>query len=101
MSNCPFNPASLLLKSYSIDGFKENISNKWYESNAKLYFIDAVTESMNDVEDEYSDFPFDQGFGSSDMTYAVKSFIDNLINIGGFTGEYKTDFTPRLSIVKI
>ena len=50
-----------------------------------------------DVADEWAaDWEDGQGFGSSDLTYMVKDFLDNLIG----TLPLKTIFNPYLQIIK-
>lgn len=53
---------------------------------------------LYDEADKFCDdyeWPEDEGFGSSDMTFAIKEFVDGLLD-----PEFKTVFNPRLSIVK-
>jgi hypothetical protein len=59
-----------------------------------------VYEALNDVAEDYSDWPEDQGFGSSDMTYVRKSFIDTMISIANLNGYYETKFDPYLKVVE-
>ncbi len=65
-----------------------------------ITFSDAVFEALNDVAEDYSDWPEDQGFGSSDMTYVRKSFIDSMISLANLNGYYQTDFKPYLKVVE-
>lgn len=57
-------------------------------------------ETATEVAQEWTDdWDTDQGFGSSDGTYMLKDFIDRIIYC--FTDKsYKTEFIPRLSVVK-
>ena len=56
--------------------------------------------SLEDLASDYSDWPEDQGFGSSDMTFVRKNFIDSMINYGNLNGYYETDFKPYLKVVE-
>jgi len=89
MNTTPFPPTNLLLKVRRINGF---LDLKFPTSN----LMEFVLETCED----YSDWPEDQGFGSSDGTYAAKRCIDDVIN-SHYNGEYETKFTPFLSVVKI
>jgi len=105
MNNVPFNPAHLLQRAEAIEGF-EVIKSRFPMiisspvGDRVHTFGDAVYNSIEIVSMEYSDWDSDQGFGSSDMTYAVKSFIDEMIWYAGLNGKYETKFTPRLSVVE-
>ena len=65
-----------------------------------ITYSDAVYEALNDVAEDYSDWPEDQGFGSSDMTYVRKSFVDSMIDMANLRGYYMTDFKPYLKVVE-
>jgi hypothetical protein len=65
-----------------------------------ITYSDAVYEALNDVAEEYQDWPEDQGFGSSDMTFVRKSFIDSMIRMANLNGYYETDFQPYLKVVE-
>ncbi len=65
-----------------------------------ITYADAVYEALNDVMEDYSDWPEDQGFGSSDMTYVRKSFVDSMISLANLNGYYQTDFKPYLKVVE-
>ena len=60
-----------------------------------FYLMDYVLE----VCENYSDWDSDQGFGSSDITYAVKEVLDNII-MSFYRGKLMTEFTPCLSVVE-
>jgi hypothetical protein len=55
---------------------------------------------LNDLIEEYQDWPEDQGFGSSDMTYVRQSFINTMISLANLNGYYMTDFKPYLKVVE-
>ena len=61
-------------------------------TNRVITYSDAVYEALNDVIEDYQDWPEDQGFGSSDMTYVRKHFIDTMISLANLNGYYMTDF---------
>ena len=65
-----------------------------------ITYSDAVFNSLEDVASDYSDWPEDQGFGSSDMTFVRKNFIDSMINYGNLRGYYETAFKPYLKVVE-
>jgi hypothetical protein len=97
----PFNIQNVL-SARQIEGYDiiENafpVTSKF--SNREVTITDAIYEALSDVISDFEDWPEDQGFGSSDMTFAKKSFIDSMINIAGLHNEYKTDFKPFLKVV--
>ena len=58
--------------------------------------LDIATEVATDWTNDWDE---DDGFGSSDGTYMIKDFIDNVIwRFAG--GKLMTKFTPSLSIVE-
>ena len=65
-----------------------------------ITYSDAVFNSLEDVASDYSDWPEDQGFGSSDMTFVRKHFIDTMISLANLNGYYETDFKPYLKVVE-
>lgn len=105
MNQVPFHPANLLQRAESIEGYEviknqfPNIVSSPIGDRVHTY-TDAVFNSIEIVSSEYSDWDSEQGFGSSDMTYAVKTFIDEMIWYAGLNGKYETKFTPRLSVVE-
>jgi len=76
-----------------IAGFSEMVKDEnipqW---NILELAIDVATEWTNEWDE-------DQGFGSSDGTYMIKDFIDNVIWRFA-AGKLMTEFTPTLSIVE-
>jgi len=90
MKNLIFSPIRLVDRAKTLEGF-DMIYSK-LEDKFALY--ETATEIAEEWTDDWSE---DQGFGSSDFTYALKCFIDRMISLVG--GGYKTDFTPRLSIL--
>lgn len=93
----PFNPSFLYERATKLAGFSELKS----AIEGRCYFTDALFNSLQYVIDEYSDWDSEQGFGSSDTTYAMKSFVDYLIGESYLVNEFETKFTPCLSIVKL
>lgn len=99
----PFNLNSVLATSQLIEGF-DIVKNAFpvvgKYTNRVITYSDAVFEALNDVAEDYSDWPEDQGFGSSDMTFVRKSFIDSMISLANLNGYYQTDFKPYLKVVE-
>ena len=87
-------PQSLVFKAKGyIDGFSEmvrdNETPQW----------DLLEIAMEVAEEWTNDWDEDQGFGSSDGTYMLKDFIDNVIwKYAG--GKFMTEFNPSLSVVE-
>ena len=99
----PFNLNSVLATASLIEGFdvvKNAFPVEGRFTNRVITYVDAVYDALNEVVEDYSDWPEDQGFGSSDMTYVRKSFIDTMISIANLNGYYKTDFKPYLKVVE-
>jgi len=99
----PFNLNSVLASASLIEGF--DVVRNAFPVEGKyvkrvITYSDAVYEALNDVAEDYSDWPEDQGFGSSDMTYVRKSFIDTLISLANLRGYYETKFDPYLKVVE-
>ena len=99
----PFNLNSVLATASLIEGF-DTVRNAFPVegrfTKRVITYSDAVYEALNDVAEDYSDWPEDQGFGSSDMTYVRKSFIDSMIHMANLTGYYETRFDPYLKVVE-
>ena len=98
----PFNLTSVL-SAREIEGYDiiENtfpVVSKW--SGREVTITDAIYVALSEVISDYEDWPEDQGFGSSDMTFARKSFIDSMIGIANLHDDYKTDFKPFLKVVQ-
>jgi hypothetical protein len=99
----PFNPNSVLATASLIEGF-DVVRNAFpvvgRYTNKVITYSDAVYEALSDVCNDYEDWPEDQGFGSSDMTYVRKSFIDTIIELANLRGYYETKFQPYLKVVE-
>ena len=88
------NPQDLVFRAKGhIVGFNEMIRDE------EIPQWDLLETALNVVEEWTEDWSEDEGFGSSDMTYMIKDFIDTVIwkYTGG--GKYMTKFTPSLSVV--
>jgi hypothetical protein len=99
----PFNLNSVLASASLIEGFdvvKNAFPVEGRFTKRVITYPDAVYEALNDVAEDYSDWDEDQGFGSSDMTYVRKSFIDSLIDMANLRGYYQTKFDPYLKVVE-
>jgi len=92
-------PQSLVFNSHRVNGFTKMIGDEQIPQWDLLEIAQEVAEEWT------NDWPEDEGFGSSDMTYMIKDFIDNVITSvymknGMGSGMYMTKFTPSLSIVE-
>ena len=99
----PFNLNSVLATASLIEGFdvvRNAFPVEGRFTKRVITYSDAVYEALNDVAEDYSDWPEDQGFGSSDMTYVRKSFIDTMIDLANLRGYYETKFQPYLKVVE-
>lgn len=86
-------PQSLVFNAHRINGFTKMIDDEQIPQWELLIIATDVVSSWTEWWDE------DAGFGSSDMTYMIKEFIDDVI--GHFAGgKLMTKFTPTLSIVE-
>jgi hypothetical protein len=99
----PFNLNSVLATASLIEGFdvvRNAFPVEGRFTKKVITYSDAVFHSLNEVAEDYQDWPEDQGFGSSDMTYVRKSFIDYMIDMANIRGYYMTDFKPYLKVVE-
>lgn len=99
----PFNLNSVLATASLVEGF--DVVRNAFPVEGKytkrvITYADAVYEALNDLAEDYSDWPEDQGFGSSDMTYARMSFINTMISLANLNGYYETKFAPYLKVVE-
>ena len=85
-------PQSLVFRAVSrIAGFSEMVRDN------EIPQWDLLETATQVAEEWTNDWDDDQGFGSSDGTYMLKEFIDDVIM--SFTKRnYKTEFTPMLSV---
>jgi hypothetical protein len=86
--SAPFSANDLIFRSYFLSGVHELLSQ------VSPYNIRTAAEQ---VEYEYSDWDEDQGFGTSDFTYAMQRFLDEVISFEKVP--YRTQFNPRLEVV--
>jgi len=93
----PFNVYRLVDRSKQIEGFE---LIKKLRGNDVMY-SECLSLSMDCVIDDYSEWPAGQGFGSSDTTYAIQSFINHVIRYCGLSEELKTTFNPHLCVIKL
>ena len=99
----PFNLNSVLATASLIEGFdvvRDAFPVEGRYTKRVITYADAVYEALNDVAEDYSDWPEDQGFGSSDMTFVRKHFVDTMISLANLNGYYQTDFKPYLKVVE-
>ena len=99
----PFNLNSVLATASLIEGFdvvRNAFPVEGRFTKRVITYPDAVYEALNDVAEDFADWPEDQGFGSSDMTYVRKSFIDSMISMANLRGYYETKFQPYLKVVE-
>ena len=91
--NYLMHPADLVFgaKAY-IDGFNHVIETEDIQQK------DLLDIAMHVVSEWSSDWPEDQGFGSSDGTYMIKDFIDTIL-WSQTKDKYKTVFNPGLRVV--
>ena len=86
-------PQTLIFNSHRVNGFTKMIGD---EQIPQLELLEIATEVAEEWTEDWDE---DQGFGSSDMTYMIKNFIDNVI-WRFVSGKLMTEFTPSLSIVE-
>ena len=84
---------SLVFNAHSIKGFTKMVASE------QIPQWDLLETAMEVVKEWTDDWDEDQGFGSSDFTYMLKDFIDNVIWKYA-SGKLETKFTPSLSIVE-
>jgi hypothetical protein len=85
----PFTEDKLRLLGGRIEGAYEFLRQTRQEDR----LISAV-----EVTDEYSFWNGDQGFGKTDMMYAVERYLDTLIYYSKLP--YRTEHYPTLKVVK-
>jgi hypothetical protein len=91
VENLIFSPQRLLDRAKNVNGIY------WIQDVTRInQHYDLAEEIAQDWTEQWSD---SEGFGSSDFTFALKDFIDQLIVIK--KQPFKTVFNPCLEIVKI
>jgi len=99
----PFNLNSVLATASLVEGFdvvRNAFPVEGRFAKRVITYSDAVYEALNSVAEDYQDWPEDQGFGSSDMTYVRQSFINTMIDLANLRGYYETKFQPYLKVVE-
>ena len=92
--NYLIDPQDLIFRAKSrIDGFTKMIGE---EEIPQWDLLETATEI---AEEWTNDWDEGHGFGSSDGTYMLKEFIDNVIWSFTNGGKYMTKFNPILSVV--
>jgi hypothetical protein len=86
-------PQTLIFNAHRVNGFTKMVGDEQIPQWDLLEIATEVAEEWTEDWDE------DQGFGSSDMTYMINNFIDNVIWRFA-SGKLETKFTPSLSIVE-
>jgi len=98
----PFNLNNVLAAT-SIEGF-DSVKNAFPVENRftkrVITYAEALNEALIDVAESYRDWPEDQGFGSSDMTYLHQSLIDTMIGLANLEDHLKTEFAPYLKVIR-
>ena len=94
MYNYLVHPQDLVFNSHRVNGFTQLVKD---EHIPQWDLLDIATEVASQWTD---DWPEDQGFGSSDMTFVRKSFIDSMIRMANLNGYYETKFDPYLKVVE-
>jgi hypothetical protein len=77
----PFSLNSVLATASLVEGFdvvRNAFPVEGRFTKRVITYADAVYEALNNLMEDYSDWPEDQGFGSSDMTYVRQSFINTM-----------------------
>jgi hypothetical protein len=99
----PFSLNSVLATASLVEGFdvvRNAFPVEGRFTKRVITYSDAVYEALNNLMDDYQDWPEDQGFGSSDMTYVRQSFINTMIDLANLRGYYETKFQPYLKVVE-
>jgi len=99
----PFSLNSVLATASLVEGFdvvRNAFPVEGRFTKRVITYSDAVYEALNNLMEDYQDWPEDQGFGSSDMTYVRQSFINTMIDLANLRGYYETKFQPYLKVVE-
>lgn len=93
-------PQILVSRAYSVNGFYAMITAE----KIPMEVVDAIAEeTVQRMVSPYWDE--EDGFGSSDMTFMIKEFIDDVIThiyiaLGQTSGLYKAVFCPTLTVLE-
>ena len=94
MTNYLITPEDLVGRAMNVKGFRDVYLNEGIEPKVVLEVaMDIATEWANDWEEG-------EGFGSSDATYMVRHFIQDVLIYGGVSDRFQVDFTPYLEVVE-
>ena len=93
----PFNVYNVMDSCKKIEGF--DLIKEMMGSN--IVYSYSINHCMDEIIGEYEDWPAGQGFGGSDTTYAIQSFINHMINYCGLSTQLKTVFNPYLCVIKL
>ena len=91
--NYLIDPQTLVFNSHRVNGFTKMIGD---EQIPQWDLLDIATEVATEWTNDWDE---DQGFGSSDGTFMIKDFIDNVIWRFA-SGKLETKFNPVLSVVE-
>ena len=92
-------PQILVSRAYSVNGFYAMITAE----KVPMEVVDAIAEET--VQSWSAEWDEGDGFGSSDMTFMIKEFIDEVIThtyiaLGQTSGLYKAVFCPTLTVLE-
>ena len=93
MTNFLITPEDLVFKAMNVKGFRdvylgEGIDPEVLRTTSRI----IATEWSNDWSE-------DEGFGSSDATFMVKEFIEEVLIYGGVSDKFQVSFSPFLEVV--
>ena len=84
----------VFLSKARIAGFSEMLENNG------IYNHNLLEIALQVAEDWTNNWEEGQGFGSSDRTYMLQDFIQNVISFAGLNDKYTTSFAPSLEVFK-
>lgn len=92
-------PQILVSRAYSVNGFFAMITAE----KVPMEVVDAIAEET--VQNWSAEWDEGDGFGSSDMNFMIKEYIDEVITqtyiaLGQTSGLYKVVFCPALTVLE-
>ena len=94
MTNYLITPEDLVGRAMSVKGFRDVYLNEGIGP-------DVLRTTANVIAAEWAnDWSEGEGFGSSDATYMVKEYIQEVLIYGGVSHRFQVDFTPTLEVVE-
>ena len=96
MHKVPFNPTHIYKKAMTIVGYE--VIEDTFPTDDGLCHTTAVILSIEDIIGEYE--AYGDSFGSTDETFVIKSFVDNMLIYSELNNKYKTTFSPFLRVVE-